>query len=195
MTGLIRGILAVVTACALGWGTASACNVQGRVVCTGTDTGVSGVGVTLDRIGFGDTYVTSTNENGFFFTHVAWRGWTYGVTLDLGGGVLIPEDPVLCDTSGTLIDIPAYEVDAPTCGTPPPPPPPPPVTADCSPGFYKNHPETWCDACFGGEGCALIVEQLGARGAGSAAIRDAAKAEIDACFGTAAASPCLDDDS
>jgi hypothetical protein len=193
MTGLIRGILAVVVACALGWGTASACNVQGRVVCTGTTTGVEGVGVTLDRIGFGDTYVTATDANGFFSTHVAWRGWTYGVTLDLGGGVLVPEDPVLCDLNGTLIDIPAYEVDAPACGTPPPPPPPP-VTADCSPGFYKNHPETWCDACFAGVGCAQIVEELSSKGAGSAAIRDAAKASIDACFGTAAASPCVDDD-
>jgi hypothetical protein len=25
------------------------------------------------------------------------------------------------------------------------PPPPPRTTADCSPGFYKSHPETWCD--------------------------------------------------
>jgi hypothetical protein len=192
MTAILRGFLAVMVVCSLGWSTASACDVKGKVVCTGTDTGVPGVGVTLDRIGFGDTYVTTTDALGFFSTHVAWRGWTYGVTLDLGGGLIVPESPVLCDTSGTLIDIPAYEVDAPACGTPPPPPP---TTADCSPGFYKNHPETWCDACFGGEGCALIVEQLGARGSGSAAVREAAKAAIDACFGTAAASPCVDDDS
>ena len=79
--------------------------------------------------------------------------------------------------------------------------PPPKTTADCSPGFYKNHPETWCNVTcpttgsveFTGAECDVLIEQLGARGPGSAGIRSFAKQQIDACFGTASASPCTDD--
>ena len=91
---------------------------------------------------------------------------------------------------------------AQTCGGKGEPPcPPPKAPADCSPGFYKNHPEAWCDVVcpttgtvlFTGGACDLLVTFLSVKGPGSEAIRDAAKAQIDACFGTAAASPCTDD--
>ena len=90
-----------------------------------------------------------------------------------------------------------------------PPPPCDPKTqkcdggADCSPGFYKNHPDTWDNGicCAGntgdavsGEQCDILLEMLKAHGfAGAAQQRAAAKGVLDACFGTAAASPCTDD--
>jgi hypothetical protein len=106
---------------------------------------------------------------------------------------------------------------------PPPPcdpykekcPPPKKVTADCSPGYYKKHPEEWCrgyvgsgspsdpdypgsdlsKACASGAGCTVLLQQLNDHtpvlGAG---IRQGAKSFLDACFVTAAASPCEDDD-
>jgi len=80
-------------------------------------------------------------------------------------------------------------------------PPPPKVTADCSPGYYKNHPEAWCGVTcpatgtvqFTGATCDLLLDQLNTHGPGGAAIREDAKGRIDACFGTAVASPCEDD--
>ena len=82
-----------------------------------------------------------------------------------------------------------------------PPPPPTKATADCSPGFYKNHPETWCDVTCPTTGtvvftdgtCDLLVTLLSAKGSGSSTLREFAKDGIDACFGTAALSPCEDD--
>lgn len=97
----------------------------------------------------------------------------------------------------------------------PPPPPPKKVTADCSPGYYKNHPEEWCEgyigdgspsdpdypgselskACASGGECVTLLRQLNNHtpviGAG---IREGAKLYLDACFGTAELSPCEDDD-
>jgi hypothetical protein len=78
----------------------------------------------------------------------------------------------------------------------------PQVTADCSPGFYKNNKERWCGVeCPASPGtaiveptCSLLVIQLSSELGSPKAVRDAAKAVIDACFGTAAASPCTDDD-
>jgi hypothetical protein len=97
----------------------------------------------------------------------------------------------------------------------PPPPPPKKVTADCSPGYYKNHPEEWCSTyvgtgspsdpdypgselskdCASYEGCTVLLEQLNnhTRRTG-AGIREGAKLFLDTCFVTAAASPCEDDD-
>ena len=89
----------------------------------------------------------------------------------------------------TPVLLPDFQVDVPGCT------PPPPAEADCSPGYYKNHPETWCTRCgYDAAACTAEVANLSARGSESAAIRDAAKARVDACFGTAEASPCLDDD-
>ena len=80
------------------------------------------------------------------------------------------------------------------------PPPPKDVTADCSPGFYKNHTDTWDDGicCTGdaltsGTACNVIFNQLNAQGPGSGAIRGTATDFLNACFVTAAASPCTDD--
>ncbi len=93
-------------------------------------------------------------------------------------------------------------------------PPCEPPTADCSPGYYKNHPEEWCfgyigtgpgnsdpdypgsalsEACATGAGCTVLLQQLNNHtpvvGAG---IRRGAKLFLDTCFGTAEASPCDD---
>jgi len=185
---------AVVAALAFAVGAAAwASDVTGRVVCTGTDVGVENVKVTLTYVG--NPTFDYTASDGVWAMHVDWPQRTYDVTLDLtlvGGGVVdMGTLYVPYAVNPTPFVVPAFEVDVPGCA----PPPPPPTTADCSPGFYKNHPETWCDACFGGVGCDAIVNQLSARGPEGAMIRDAAKAEIDACFGTAVASPCVDDDS
>ena len=80
------------------------------------------------------------------------------------------------------------------------------TTADCSPGYYKNHPEQWCSSnpdfpggnlsrnCASGAACGALITQLQARGPGSEAIRNAAKGVLDTCFGTNENSPCEDDD-
>ena len=97
----------------------------------------------------------------------------------------------------------------------PPPPPPKKVTADCSPGYYKKHPEEWCSTyvgtgspsdpdypgsdlsedCASYDGCTVLLEQLNNHtpqtGAG---IREGAKLFLDTCFVTARQSPCEDDD-
>ncbi len=74
-------------------------------------------------------------------------------------------------------------------------------TADCSPGFYKRHPNTWddgicCsgDALAGGTQCNLVYLQLCAECGATATQRAAQKEFLDSCFGSAAASPCTDDD-
>jgi hypothetical protein len=82
-----------------------------------------------------------------------------------------------------------------------PPPPPKKTTADCSPGFYKNHPDAWdngicCDgdALASGTECNGLYQDLNAHGSTSANLRRAAAtAELNECFGTAEASPCTDD--
>jgi hypothetical protein len=93
--------------------------------------------------------------------------------------------------------------------------PPPKVTADCSPGYYKNHPEEWCNgyigdgspsdpdypgselskACASGLGCTVLLRQLkNHTPVVGADIREGAKLYLDTCFGTAELSPCEDDD-
>ena len=79
-------------------------------------------------------------------------------------------------------------------------PPPKDGTADCSPGYYKNHPNTWDDGicCAGdaltsGTECNTIFVGLNAHGPGSGAIRGFFADLLNACFGTAADSPCTDD--
>jgi hypothetical protein len=81
------------------------------------------------------------------------------------------------------------------------------ITADCSPGFYKNRllnvdlrkrlcPITCPVATEGiidNAECAQLVIDLSAELGSDEATRSAAKATLDACFGTAEASPCEDD--
>lgn len=81
------------------------------------------------------------------------------------------------------------------------PPPPPKVTADCSPGFYKNHPNTWDNGicCIGQSTdptsqCGDLAFRLCAECGASSLQRAAAKEILDTCFVTAEASPCRDDD-
>lgn len=96
-----------------------------------------------------------------------------------------------------------------------PPPPPKKVTADCSPGYYKNHPEEWCSGyigtggpndpdypgsdlskdCATGDGCTVFLQQLDDHTPQFGRdIREGAKLFLDTCFVTANASPCEDDD-
>lgn len=89
------------------------------------------------------------------------------------------------------------------------------VTADCSIGYYKEHPGEWCfgyisqgpgqsdpsfpasalsEACATGAGCTVLLQQLNNQTPVlGEAIREGAKATLDACFGTAELSPCDDD--
>jgi hypothetical protein len=67
-----------------------------------------------------------------------------------------------------------------------PKPPPPPKKEECSPGFFKNHPEFW----FGlgcGDAAGLTDQQLltmlEAKGPGSGAVRDAAATILNDCTG------------
>jgi hypothetical protein len=192
MKTAIRRLLVVTVAILLGGATAAwACPVEGRVVCQGTDTGVPNVWVYFSAQGAPGAS-GATGDTGAFSSYLEWPGVTYAVTLDLGDGVLVSEPPVTC--LGDAITIPTYSVEAAFCGTPPPPPPPPETPADCSPGYYKNHVDAWCSPCgFTSVDCAWLVGELTAKGSNGAARRDFAKAQIDACFGTAAASPCTDD--
>jgi hypothetical protein len=61
----------------------------------------------------------------------------------------------------------------PTEPPPPPPPPPPPEVHDCSPGFWKNHPETWTLQYCGGDALCVadLMADLTSRGPGSDALR------------------------
>jgi hypothetical protein len=80
--------------------------------------------------------------------------------------------------------------------TPPPPPPPPPSDAECSPGYWKNHPETWQGICCTeatDPTCSALLSNLRAQGPGSGAIREAAAEFLDECFGSGEATPCTDD--
>ncbi len=84
---------------------------------------------------------------------------------------------------------------------------PPKVTANCSPGFYKKHPETWCASLGGpatcpgdplratptGEACTDLVEMLSAELGATKAEREAAKLSLDLCFRTGSKSPCEED--
>jgi hypothetical protein len=91
---------------------------------------------------------------------------------------------------------------------------PPKVTADCSPGYYKNHPEEWCSTyvgsgspsdpaypgsglsrdCASGNTCTLLINNVSAELGASKEQREGVKAILDACFETAEESPCEDDD-
>ncbi len=65
--------------------------------------------------------------------------------------------------SGVLL---AYfaSATAPDDGEPPPPPP----VNDCSPGFWKNHPEYWATQYCGSNACvADVLEELTSQGPGS----------------------------
>jgi hypothetical protein len=192
MKTVIRRALVVTVAILFGAASAAwACPVKGSVVCKGTTTGVPNVVVSFTAEG-APSASGATDATGLFDAYLEWAGVTYSVTLDLGAGVLVSEPAVTC--VGDAITLAAYEVEASSCGTPPPPPPPPPSGADCSPGYYKNHVGAWCSPCgFTSVECAWLVQELTAKGTNGSARRDFAKAQIDACFGTAAASPCTDD--
>lgn len=182
MRAIRTGLFAALTMGLMGIGTTAwACQVDGLVLCASDQkTAVSGVDVTFTPVGGGEIISATSDIWGYYVTHIA-VSTTYDVNL-------LAVDAV-CDTEGTAITLPTILVDdALQCpGTPPP------AGADCSPGYYKNHPETWCVQCGFASVCGQMVSDLSARGPGSAEIRDAAKALIDACFVTADRSPCSDD--
>ena len=74
--------------------------------------------------------------------------------------------------------------------------------AACSPGYYKNHVETWCNiACPTGvtippSTCAILLgtEGLNATGPANGVKKNLAASFINSwCFGTAEESPCEED--
>jgi hypothetical protein len=65
---------------------------------------------------------------------------------------------------------------APGDGEPPPPPP----LNDCSPGFWKNHPEIWSTTYCGSAECvADVLEELTSQGPGSDARRHNQAADLN----------------
>ena len=76
---------------------------------------------------------------------------------------------------------------------------PPPVKKDaaCSPGYYKNHVDTWCGVSVGACGvisnCEEILADLNATGAHNGELKQAAGDFLNGCFGTNEASPCEED--
>jgi hypothetical protein len=74
--------------------------------------------------------------------------------------------------------------------------------ADCSPGYYRNHVDTWCGIVCPSDGvtvigpstCEFLLGELFSTGRGSGVRKNAAADFInEVCFVTAAASPCTDD--
>ncbi|MGH8555491.1 MAG: hypothetical protein ACREUD_08015 [Gammaproteobacteria bacterium] len=73
---------------------------------------------------------------------------------------------------------------------------PPKDRAECSPGYWKNHPEVWVDICCNDTDnptCDALSSSLEAKGPGSGAIRESAAEFLDACFGTGDLTPCTED--
>jgi hypothetical protein len=72
------------------------------------------------------------------------------------------------------------------------------TTAACSPGYYRNHQDTWCNVlCPTGiiiADCQPLLDALFSTGTGSGTKKNAASNYInETCFVTAEASPCTDD--
>lgn len=72
------------------------------------------------------------------------------------------------------------------------------TTAACSPGYYRNHIETWCNVqCPSGvviTDCQPLIDALFSTGTGSGIKKNLAASYINTtCFVTAEASPCTDD--
>ncbi len=185
----LKGSFVVAIALFIGGFTTSAraCDLVGKVVCANSSVPVEGITVILDN-GVGDAPSDVTDVNGLFQMHLSGAGGSGEYTVNLTG------DVVVC--TGYPIDLTAtpFEVDAPGC-----PATPPSAPADCSPGYYKNHPDAWCATCGYGDSTspACVAEVTNLKTGGSSGAREAAKARIDACFdllGGASATPCADDD-
>jgi hypothetical protein len=57
---------------------------------------------------------------------------------------------------------------------------PPPTLNDCTPGFWKNHPEIWATTYCGGQECVDdVIEELTSRGQGSDARRHDQAADLN----------------
>lgn len=77
-----------------------------------------------------------------------------------------------------------------------PPPSPPKDGAECSPGYWKNHPEEWVGICCddgSNPSCSTLQSSLEAKGGSGAPLREGASEYLDACFGSAEETPCTDD--
>jgi hypothetical protein len=124
-----------------------------------------------------------------------------GLALVLSAGTAMAQE--VCNDSTDNDKDGLVDCADPECATNPKfcPQPPPADGADCSPGYYKKHTDTWDDGicCAGnaltsGTACNQIYLRLCAECGATAQQREDAKAFLDACFGTATASPCRDDD-
>jgi rhodanese-related sulfurtransferase len=63
---------------------------------------------------------------------------------------------------------------------PPPPPPPPPVLNECSPGFWKNHPEYWATQYCASSACVdAVMAELTSKGPGSGERRHVAAGNLN----------------
>lgn len=126
-------------------GTASAIDVPGRVVCAGTDTGVSNVTVFFEI----DPDLRSgvTDGNGDFVVRLPYDTGLSNVYLDVGAGPAFWGAVDIADRPFT------FAVNVPECQ---PPPPPPPVCEELSTireGLYcppanLGNPQSEC-AAFG----------------------------------------------
>jgi len=83
------------------------------------------------------------------------------------------------DNGNKLVDCddPGCASKAPECQKKP---------SGCSPGFYKNHTETWQGICCGNAGqpsCSSLLTALTCKGSDASCGRSAAAAYLDACTG------------
>jgi hypothetical protein len=112
-------------------------------------------------------------------------------------------NPLFAAALATGLAIAAGSASAQTCDPEtnpecPPPPPPPQVTAACSPGYFKNHVNRWCNvSCPSGKiisPCTDLLTALYSTGPGAGLLKNAAASYINAtCYVTREASPCEDD--
>jgi len=113
----------------------------------------------------------------------------FAAALSAGLAVAAPARAQTCD--------PTVDLECP-----PAPPPSTEVTAACSPGYFKNHVDTWCNVPCPWSGtvviasgqCTELLEKLHATGRGAGILKNAAASYINAaCFVTRELSPCEDD--
>jgi hypothetical protein len=113
-----------------------------------------------------------------------------GLTLVVSVDTAVAQGKEICDNKKDDDGDKLIDGDDPDCQKK--------TAADCSPGYFKNHQDTWCDVvCPTGiiiSDCSALNAALFSTGAGAGVLKNAAADFInDTCFETAEASPCTDD--
>lgn len=185
MRAVKASFFAATMVCLLGASAAWACETSGKFVCsTDTSIGIGGLPVTISSL-YETVNATTCNdasvcEVGTFSTHVTYAA---DYALDPSGAV------AYCGAPDYLINYGMILVDDPVqC--------PGDKPANCSPGYYKSPKgkltwDTECAEFYAPLGdYAHVLWMLSAEEGAGLTDRAAAKAALDACFGTASNSPC-----